>query len=141
MRNIGIVMLAQLIAGSAMADDLLPGLWEITMESRASAEAGWTPAPFALSQCLKHSDAQDPSRLISAIAVPGATGCSFTQRQFAGGTFRFALDCTGSYAIKTWGSVAFAPDSFTGSITALADVAGQATEMQNRVFGKRVGGC
>jgi hypothetical protein len=54
---------------------------------------------------------------------------------------RFALDCTGTYGIKTRGSVAFAPDSFTGSMTALANVAGQAAELQNRIFGKRVGGC
>lgn len=135
------VILLQLVAFPVLADDLSPGLWEITLESRVAAEAGWTPAPFNLTQCLKTSDAQDPSRLISSIAVPGATGCSYTERNYTGSTFRFALDCPGAYGLKTRGSVSFAADSLSGSITALANVGGQATEMQNRVSGKRVGGC
>lgn len=141
MNKIALSFLAQLVAFSALAEDLSPGLWEITLESRAAAEAGWTPAPFNLSQCLKSNDAKDPSRLISSIAVPGATGCSYTERNYAGSTFRFALECPGSYGLKTTGSVSFAADSFSGSITALANVGGQVTEMQNRVSGKRVGGC
>ena len=136
-----LVMLAQLAAFPVLAEDLSPGLWEITLESRVAAEAGWAPAPFKLSECLKASDAKDPSRLISSIAVPGATGCSYTERNYAGSTFQFALDCSGSYGLKTRGSVTFAADSLSGSITALANVGGQVTEMQNRVSGKRVGGC
>lgn len=131
----------QLAAFPVLAEDLSPGLWEITLESRVAAEGGWTPAPFNLSECLKAGDAKDPSRLISTIAVPGATGCSYTERSYAGSTFRFALECPGSYGLKTTGSVSFAADRFSGSITALANVGGQVTEMQNRVSGRRVGGC
>ncbi|MBI5920315.1 MAG: DUF3617 family protein [Betaproteobacteria bacterium] len=144
MKKFCLLVLAQWWAFAAVAEDLSPGLWEITLESRVAANAldpGWTPAPFTLSHCLKGSDAKDPSRLISAIAVPGATDCSYTERSYAGSTFRFALECPGSLGLKTRGSVTFSADSFSGGMTALANVAGQATEMQNRVAGKRIGGC
>jgi hypothetical protein len=129
------------VATSAKAEDLAPGLWEITLESRVPTDTGWAPSPFALTQCLQVSDARDPSRLIGAIAVPGATGCTYTERSYSGGTFRFALDCTGSYGIKSRGTVVFSANSFEGNVTATADITGKATEFQNRIAGKRIGNC
>ena len=136
-----IFLAATMVATSAFAEDLSPGLWEITMESRVPTDTGWTPSPFNLTQCFTASDAQDPSRLISSISTPGATACNYTEKSYSGSTFRFTLDCSGYYGLKSKGSVTFSANSFNGNITATGSVSGQATEFQNRVSGTRVGGC
>ena len=136
-----VFLTATLAATPAFAEDLSPGLWEITVGSRVGAAPGWAPAPFNLMQCLTANDARDPSKLIGSISTPGATGCSYTERNYSGSTFQFALDCSGSYGIKSRGSVTFSASNFSGEITATGKVAGQATEFQNRVSGTRLGDC
>ena len=136
------ITVAMIAAASAFAEDIAPGLWEITLESQVPTDTGWAPAPFNLTQCVTTSDAKDPSALISSIAVPGATGCNYTDRSYSGSTFRFTLECAGSYGIKARGSVTFSSNSFNGSITATTNIVdGQTTEFQNRLSAKRVGGC
>ena len=111
------------------------------MESRVPSDPGWVPSAFNLTQCLTAADAREPAKLISSLATPGATGCNYTEKSYSGGVFRFALDCSGSYGLKSRGSVTFGADSFNGTITATGSVGGQATEFQNRIAGKRVGSC
>lgn len=132
---------AVMAATTAFADDLSPGLWEITLESRVGAAPAWAPAPFTLSQCLTANDARDPSKLIGSISTPGAAGCNYTERNYSGSTFRFALECPGAFRIKSRGSVTFGATRFGGEITATGNVAGQTTEFQNRVSGTRTGDC
>jgi len=126
---------------SVSAQDLSPGMWEVTMETQATGDAGWKPPPFNRMQCLTANDAKDPSRLVGSMSVPGATGCTYTERSYSGNTFRFALDCSGSYGIRSKGSVIFSPASFNGEFTATANLAGQSTEFRNEVQGRRVGSC
>lgn len=45
----------------AYAEDISPGLWEITMETRVPANTKSAPTPFNLSQCITASDAKDLS--------------------------------------------------------------------------------
>ena len=111
------------------------------MQSRVPTDAGWNPSPFNLTQCLTAGDAKDPSRLISSISTPGATGCNYTEKNYFGSTFQFALDCSGSYGLKSRGSVTFSANSFNGEFTTTADLGGQTVEIQNRISGKRLGGC
>ncbi len=143
MQKLPAILLFPLIiaASAASAADLNPGLWEITMVTRAPQQAGWTPEPFSLSQCVTAQDARDPSRLIGAYANPGATGCSYTEKSYTGSTFRFAMQCGGTFSIDSRGSVTFSPDSFNGTIAVKANLAGQPTEVQNQISGKRLGGC
>jgi len=125
----------------AYGEDVSPGLWEITMESRVAAAPAWAPSPFSLRQCLTANDARDPSGLVRSLSVPGATGCDYTERNYSGNTFRFVLDCSGSYGIKSRGSVTFDTNSFSGEITATGNLGGQTTEFQSKVSGKRIGDC
>jgi len=141
MTEILLLLIAGTTTSLALADDLTPGLWEITMESRVPSETGWKPTPFNLTQCLTAADAKDPSKLVSSISTSGASGCNFTEKVYSGGSFRFALDCAGSFGLKTRGVMTFGASSFTGTIIATGNVGGQVTEFQNRVSGKRVGGC
>ena len=108
---------------------------------RAGAAPEWAPAPLILKQCLTANDARDPSKLIGSISTPGATGCSYTERNYSDSTFRFALDCSGTFGIKSRGSVTFSATQFGGEITAIGTVAGQTTEFHNKVAGTRVGDC
>lgn len=128
-------------APAAQAEDLAPGLWEITMESRAPSETGWTPQPFNLTQCLSARDAKDPSALVSSLSTQGASGCNFTEKTYSSGTFRFAMECGGAFGLKTRGTMSFGANSFSGSITAVGNLGGQSTEFQNRISGKRLGAC
>lgn len=130
-----------LSTAAACADDLAPGQWQITLESRVPGDTGWAPAPFSMTQCLTAGDARDPSRLIGSISTPGATGCNYTEKSYSGSTFRFALECPGTFALKTKGNVNFSANSFEGDITANSTMGGQAVLMQNRVSGRRLGGC
>ena len=76
-KTLQIVLLASaLAAATAFAEDLSPGLWQITMESKVAGDSGWAPSPFNMSQCLTANDARDPSALIGSISTPGATGCN-----------------------------------------------------------------
>ncbi|MBI5331238.1 MAG: DUF3617 family protein [Betaproteobacteria bacterium] len=133
--------LALLYIVPAHAQDIAPGLWQITMETRVSATPGFTPAPYTLNQCLTAADARDPSRVLGGVANPGATGCTYTDKGYSGNTFRFTMQCAGTFGIRTRGEVSFSADSLDGTISASADVGGQKVEFGNRIRGKRVGGC
>lgn len=130
-----------LTATTACAEDLSPGQWQITLESKVAGDAGWAPPPFNLNQCLTANDARDPSALISSISTPGATGCNYTEKSYSGNTLRFALDCAGTLSLKTRGSVTFSANSFDGNVTANTSLGGKPIVMQNRLSGKRLGGC
>ena len=135
------LLAAAMAATSAFAEDPSPGLWEISMESRVTSDPGWKPQPFILTQCLTAGDAKDPTRLIGSIASPGASGCSYTEKSYSGNVFRFAMDCSGSYRLRSRGEVNFSASSFNGRITTSGSINGQATEFSNLVSGRRVGSC
>jgi hypothetical protein len=124
-----------------LAADMSPGLWEITLETRFAAQPGYTPEPVRLQQCLSAADARDPSALLGGMANPGASGCTYTDKAYTGNSFRFSMHCAGSLALQTQGEVSFTADAMTGSITAIANVAGEKTEISNKVSARRLGGC
>ncbi len=128
-------------ATPGLAADMSPGLWEITLESRVAAQPGFAPEPFRLTQCLTAADTRDPSKLLGGIANPGASGCTYTDKAYSGNTFRFSMQCTGSLAIQSQGEVSFTSDSMNGTITAIANVGGEKTELSNKVSARRLGGC
>jgi len=124
-----------------LAADMSPGLWEITLESRVAAQPGFAPEPFRLTQCLTAADTRDPSKLLGGIANPGASGCTYTDKAYSGSTFHFSMQCAGSLAIRSQGEVSFTSDSMNGTITAIANVGGEKTELSNKVSARRLGGC
>ena len=121
--------------------DINPGLWEISMETRTNAAPGFQPAPFTVNQCFSAADARDPSRLLGGLSNPGASNCQYTEKNYSGNTFRFAMQCAGTYALLTRGEVSFDAQSMNGSITAKGNVAGTPTEFQNKISARRLGNC
>jgi len=128
-------------APQAFAADPQPGLWQFTLETRVAAESAFTPPPFQLSQCLTAADAQNPDRLLGGMANPGATGCSYTDRNYSGDSFRFSMQCSGDYGIKATGEVSYGADAISGTIDSVSTLSGKPIEMQNKITGRRVGGC
>jgi hypothetical protein len=125
----------------ALAADISPGSWEISMETRVPSEPGFAPPPFQLTQCLTEADARDPSRVLGGVSNPGATGCNYTDKNYSGNTFSFSMQCAGTYEIKASGRVSFTADSMQGMIDSTASVGGKPVQTQNKISARRLGGC
>jgi len=129
------------MSSAALADDISPGSWQITMETRVPAEPSFAPPAFQLTQCLTAADARDPSRVLGGVSNPGASGCNYTDKSYSGNTFTFAMTCGGGYGIKASGRIAFTANSMDGTIQSMAIVAGKPVETQNKISARRLGGC
>ena len=141
MRTTLLVMVAALGTSAAAADDISPGSWQITMETRVPSEPGFAPPAYQLTQCLTAEDARDPSRVLGGVSNPGASGCTYTDKSYSGNTFTFAMQCGGGYAIKASGRIAFTANSMDGNIESTASVAGKPVQTQNKISARRLGSC
>ena len=130
-----------LVSVSALAADVSPGSWEITLETRVPAEPAFAPPPFSLTQCLTEADARDPSRILGTASNPGATACNYTDQNYSGNTFTFSMQCSGLYAIKASGQVSFTAETMQGTIDSTATIAGKEVQQVNRISARRLGGC
>ena len=129
------------LASHCHAADINTGLWAITMETRTAAAPGFQPAPVTVNQCFTAADARDPSKVLGGLSNPGASDCKYTERNYSGNSFRFAMQCGGGFALQTRGEVTFTDQSMNGAITAKGNVGGTQTEFQNKISAKRVGNC
>ena len=136
-----ILLLMTLASPFALAADVSPGSWEITMETRVPAEPGFAPPPFQITQCLTDADARDPSRMLGGVSNPGASGCSYSDKSYSGNTFSFSMQCAGTYEIKASGRVSFTADTMQGMIDSTANVGGKPVQTQNKIAARRIGGC
>jgi hypothetical protein len=131
-----------LAAPIAFAQDVSPGLWEITMETRVPADAGFQPPPYKMTQCLTAADAKDPGQLFSVMGNPGASNCRYQDRNYHGNSnFTFAMTCQGTYQLRSKGEVNFTKDSMDGNVSAVASIGDKDVETQNKLTARRVGGC
>src|SRR5689334_8951083 len=137
----GTLLALILMSSAAFADDISPGSWQITMETRVPAEPGFAPPALQLTQCLTADDARDPSRVLGGVSNPGASGCNYTDKSYSGNTFTFAMQCGGGYGIKASGRIAFTANSMDGTIQSLANVAGKPVETHNKISARRLGSC
>ncbi len=134
-------LLAAAFSNPGLAADMSPGLWEITLETRVGAQPGFAPEPVRLQQCFSAADARDPSAPLGGMANPGASGCTYSNKAYAGNSFSFSMQCSGSLAIQAHGEVSFTADTMSGSLTAVANAGGEKTELDNRITARRLGGC
>ena len=129
------------VSAAALAADISPGSWQITMETRVPSEPGFTPPAFQMTQCFTPEDARDPSRVLGGVSNPGASGCKYTDKSYAGSTFSFTMQCEGGYGIKSTGHISFSADTMNGTIESTATVAGKPVQTQNKIAARRLGGC
>jgi hypothetical protein len=125
----------------ALAADVSPGSWEITLETRVPAEPAFAPPPFSLTQCLTEADARDPSKILGTASNPGATACNYTDQNYSGNTFTFSMQCSGLFAIKASGQVSFTADTMQGTIDSTATIGGKDVQQVNKISARRLGGC
>ena len=130
-----------LAATCASAQDILPGLWEITLETRVEGAEGIAPAPYMMNHCLSAADARDPSRVLGPLANPEASGCTYSDKRYAGSTFRFSMECSGVLNLKTQGEVSFSETRMSGSMTTSGSLMGQSTQIRSLISAQRLGGC
>ncbi len=141
-RWVAAILLAASMNG--IAEDIQPGLWQITLESRVVATPDWNPEPFQLSQCLTAADAQNPEQLLIGLSTTGASGCEFLNRQASGQHLQFEVQCGGALGIHGQGTVDFTAMTVTGVLNArfaATDDAAEAVEMQNQLRAVYVGPC
>lgn len=129
---------------SAIAEEMLPGLWQITLTSRVAATPDWNPEPFQLTQCLTEQDVQNPDRLLTGLSTSGASGCAFSNRHAAGQHLDFAVRCDGALGIEGQGAVDFTTTTVKGVLTVRFTALDDATaplEMQNQLQATYQGPC
>src|SRR5271169_3144598 len=91
------------LANVAFADDLAPGLWELSLEARVEAEPDFQAGPFTVNQCVTQKDTSDLSKVLAPLTTAEASDCNYTEKRYDGKTFRFALQCSGTLHLKTTG--------------------------------------
>jgi len=136
-----LLMLWTLAANAAWADDIQPGLWELTLDTSVPATPGISMPPTTVNQCLTDQDAQDPSIVLGGVANPGASDCIFSEKSYSGNTLHFRMQCSGMLAMETRGDVAYTATSIEGNLVTSANVLGEATELRSKISGHRIGGC
>jgi len=137
--TLGLCALA--LASVALAEDIAPGLWELSLEARVDSEPDFQPGPMTLNQCVTKDDARDPGKLLGAIASAGATGCSYSQTSYVGQVFRFTMQCAGTLELKTTGEVTFSATALRGVITTSSSIDGKKVEFKSALVGRRLGEC
>jgi len=129
------------LAGVARAEDLAPGLWELSLEAKVDAEPGFQPGPITVNQCVSKSDTRDPSKLLAPIASAGASGCNYSEKSYVGQKFRFAMQCSGTLELKTTGEVTFSATALRGTLTTSSSIDGKTVELKSTLVGRRLGDC
>lgn len=128
------------LCAPAQAEDIRPGLWKITLESRVAATPGWQPQPFELTQCLSQDDADHPERLLTGSGGPGVSGCDFGNRTYSAGHLSFDVACAGDLGLKGHGELDFSATRIDGAL----DVnfgENEKTDMGNQFHAVYLGEC
>jgi hypothetical protein len=140
-RIVTVALCAVALTSVARAEDIAPGLWELSLEARVDAEPDFQPGPMTLNQCVTADDARDPSKILGPLASAGASGCSYSEKRYAGQEFRFTMHCSGTLELKTTGEVTFSATMLRGMITTSSVIDGKKVEFKSALVGRRLGDC
>lgn len=129
--------LLQAVAFPVYADDVLPGLWTITLTMTAAGmenELG----PYTRTQCITREDAQNPDKLFAEMGG----SCTYGDKQYQGSSFTFSVQCSGIVPMQGKGEVIFGANAFDGSIAIEANVSDMGPlQTKSQVKGTRLGDC
>ena len=130
---------------AAAQADIRPGLWDMSVEFSVPADPAFKQPAISRQQCLTAAEARDPSRLLTEMSVPGATGCAFSGKGGSPGHFEFDVKCEGILAIGGHGSVDYTPTTLQGTLNldfGLGDTeAAKRTGSVSRIAARRIGDC
>ena len=140
-RLVTLVVCTLALAGATHAEDIAPGLWELSLEARVDSEPDFQPGPMTLNQCVTKGDTTDPSKLLQPIAAAGANGCSYSESSYVGQEFRFTMRCSAPLELKTTGAVIFSATTLRGLITTSSTIEGKNVTFKSTLVGRRLGDC
>jgi hypothetical protein len=125
----------------AGADDVMPGLWELSLEATVDAAPGFAPGPTTVNQCFSKADARDPGKILAAVTTPDAGDCTYLERSYAGEMFHFKMRCTGALQMQSSGEVRFSATKLDGTIKTSSTIDGVPVEFKSMIRGRRIGDC
>jgi hypothetical protein len=130
---------------AAAQADLRPGAWDMSVEFSVPTDPGFKQPTISRRQCLTAADARDPSRMLTEISVPGATGCAFPDKGGSPGHLEFDVKCEGIFAIGGHGSVDYTPDTLQGTLNLDFNLGDPGSDKRtgsvSRIAARRVGDC
>lgn len=125
----------------AVAGDVTPGLWELSLEASVDAAPGFAPGAMALNKCFSKADARDPAKFLAAVETSAAADCTFTDRTYVGDTFKFRMTCGGALHMQTSGEITFSATTLNGIVRTSATLDGNVVEFKSTLAGRRLGDC
>ena len=129
------ILLLLVLSGGALAADIEPGNWEMTVTTSVDGMPGGME-PIVQTRCLTREEARDPGRLVGAGA-----GCEFSNRRDTGSQLSFDVSCSGQVPMRGSGVVRYTSQTVDASLELSADAGGQKIMTRSRVVGRRLGGC
>lgn len=136
-RKILMLILLVLTFSVALAGDVRPGLWHLSL-SVSAVGADQRMGPFEKTQCFTEADARDPGKLFADMGG----SCNYGDKNYQGNRFSFTIQCDGAFPMTGSGFVEYDAAVFQGELNLRANVP-NAGEVQTRsqVTGKRIGDC
>jgi len=125
-----------LVTTSAVAADIQPGNWEMTVTLSVAGTPAGAIAPVTQTRCLTQEDARDPSKLIGAGA-----GCEFTNKRDTGSELSFDVACTGQVPMRGKGVVQYSAQNVSGTLDLTAEAQGQKLQTSSKLTARRLGDC
>lgn len=132
-----LVCMVQTVALPAYAEDVLPGLWNLTLSMTAAgmdSELG----PYTRTQCFTPEDVRNPDKLFAEMGGD----CTYGDKHYQGSRFTFSVQCSGLVPMQGEGEVSFSATAFEGSLAIKANVPEMGpVQTKSRVTGSRLGDC
>ncbi len=129
------VITATLLFGTplAFAQQMLPGLWEIT----SNMEMNGMKMPGGSTQiCYNKADVADTKKV-----VPVDNKCQVSDIKQEGSRVSWKMQCKPPQSMTGSGTMTFAPTSYTGDMQMRMQHDGKPMQMRQQYSGKRLGDC
>jgi hypothetical protein len=129
-----------LIAATAYADGIEPGLWKIITRT---ATGGVVGPPMESSKCLTADQTRDLSTTFSPVPRTINSVCAPIERSLEGSRLTWHLICKGQLDVDLAGEFNFdSPHHYTATVRTKADMAGTPmADSQNMLEGQWISAC
>ncbi|CAK0768699.1 putative DUF3617 family protein [Gammaproteobacteria bacterium] len=137
-----IAIILGVAATPVLAQEMLPGQWEITLSMTTPSAPGQNFGPFAQSYCISAADVVDPTRILGSVgAIPGT--CSYSSQQNLGNSLRFAISCQGLVPMSGSGQTSWTADTMSATLDLSARLQDESNPLaaHTTITARRLGGC
>jgi hypothetical protein len=117
-----------------------PGLWIVSLDSRAAAAQPMPGKPGEKPVCLTEEDLEQPEQMLVGSGILASSVCEVTRREPGPGRVRFDMACSGGLGITGTGEVQLAERSLDGTLD-VRFAAAPKKAMQSRLHAEYQGEC